>query len=144
MLQKTKVMAAQLYRHSFVRYVVIGGTSFAIDFLLLIGLHSSLGVNVILAATISYWTSITFNFLANRAWTFEVGEQSIMKHLVAYLTLLAANYLFTIAIIAIGQQLGIHYTVAKVVAVVIQMAWTYLVYKKVIFKSQEINSSQKS
>jgi putative flippase GtrA len=136
LFQNTKIIATKLYRHSFVRYVVIGGTSFAIDFLLLVALHGGLGVNVLLAASVSYWASIIFNFFANRFWTFEATEQSIMKHVTAYLLLLAANYLFTIAIIAIGQQLNIHYTVAKVIAVIIQMAWTYLVYKKVIFKAR--------
>jgi putative flippase GtrA len=138
LFQNTKIIANKLYRHSFVRYVVIGGTSFVIDFLLLVALHGSVGMNVLVAASISYWTSIIFNFLANRFWTFEATEQSIMKHVAAYLLLLAANYLFTIAIIALGQQLGIHYTIAKVIAVIIQMAWTYLVYKKVIFKTRSI------
>lgn len=141
LLQHIKNIANKLYRHSFVRYVVIGGTSFAIDFLLLILLHSAFDLNILVAATISYWTSIVFNFFANRFWTFGVAEeQSIVKHLTAYLTLLGMNYVFTIVVIAIGQQIGIHYTVSKIVAVIIQMAWTYVVYKKVIFRKNDVSA----
>lgn len=123
-----------MYAHSFVRYLAVGGTTFAIDFFLLVFLHGVLGVNVLIAATISYWVSIAYNFLVNRFWTFSATEKSgLARHLVLYLLLLGFNYLFTIAFLAVTGHLGMHYTIAKVLAVAIQMTWTYVTYKKVIF-----------
>lgn len=116
------------------RYVVIGGTTFALDFVLLVALHGVLGINLFLATTIAYWTSIAFNFLANRFWTFGATETSITKHLAGYLTLLGINYLFTVAFLTVATHFGMHYTIAKVVAVIIQISWTYYAYKKFIFK----------
>ncbi|HSX32124.1 MAG TPA: GtrA family protein [Candidatus Saccharimonadales bacterium] len=133
-MEKVKQVGGFLYRHSFVRYVLIGGTTFAIDFFLLVLLHGVLNVNVIVAATISYWTSIAFNFVANRFWTFGATETHIAKHAASYGMLLGFNYLFTIGFIAGATHLGMHYTIAKVISVAIQMAWTYLAYKKLIFK----------
>jgi putative flippase GtrA len=133
-MEKVKHVSGYLYRHSFVRYVLIGGTTFAIDFFLLVLLHGVLNINVIVAATISYWTSIAFNFVANRFWTFGATETHIAKHAASYSMLLGFNYLFTIGFIAGATHFGMHYTIAKIIAVAIQMAWTYMAYKKLIFR----------
>lgn len=133
-MEKVKHISKTLYNHSFVRYIVIGGTTFAIDFFLLVLLHGVLNVNLFVATTIAYWTSIAFNFLANRYWTFGATETHIMKHLSAYMILLGANYLFTVAFVTGMTHLGMHYTIAKVLAVGIQISWTYVAYKKIIFK----------
>lgn len=133
-MEKAKYISKKLYEHSFVRYVAIGGTTFAIDFMLLVGLHGMLNLNLFIATTVAYWTSIAFNFLANRFWTFGATETHIMKHLTAYLILLAVNYLFTVLFLTVATHLGMHYTVAKILAVLIQISWTYVAYKKFVFK----------
>ncbi len=133
-MEKVKHISKTLYNHSFVRYIVIGGTTFAIDFFLLVLLHGVLNVNLFIATTIAYWTSIAFNFVANRYWTFGATETHIAKHLGAYMLLLGANYVFTVLFVTGMTHLGMHYTVAKVLAVGIQISWTYVAYKKIIFK----------
>ncbi|HZM64616.1 MAG TPA: GtrA family protein [Candidatus Saccharimonadales bacterium] len=133
-MEKAKYISKALYQHSFVRYVVIGGTTFAIDFFLLVALHGFLNINLIIATTVAYWVSIAFNFLANRFWTFGATETHIAKHLASYLTLLGVNYLYTVGFLTIATHFGMHYTVAKVIAVITQISWTYFIYKKYIFK----------
>ncbi len=133
-MEKIKHISRRLYYHSFVRYVAIGGTTFAFDFLLLVMLHGIAGINVFVAASISYWTSIAFNFSANRFWTFGATETHIAKHATAYGILLGFNYLFTLAFIGVTTHAGLHYTIAKVLAVGIQIPWTYFAYKRFIFK----------
>jgi putative flippase GtrA len=127
-------LSKKLYTHSFVRYVIIGGSTFAMDFGLLVLLHGLLDVNLLLATTISYWTSIVFNFYANRHWSFGAKGSPIARHLVAYGTLLAVNYLFTIGFIAVATHYGMHYTIAKVLSVGIQTSWTYFAYKRIVFR----------
>ena len=132
-MAQAKGFALRLYRHSFVRYAVIGGSTFALDFGLLALLHDIAGLHVIFAATVSYWISIAFNFVANRAWTFGSTNQQLTQHLTAYLLLLGINYLFTIAVVGVATHFGVHYAIAKIVAVAIQIGWTYVIYKKFIF-----------
>ncbi len=132
-MEKAKHITKKLYEHSFVRYVIIGGTTFAIDFFLLVFLHGVLNVNLVIATTVAYWTSIAFNFLTNRCWTFGATNTNIVKHLGAYLLLLGFNYVFTVAFVTGTTHLGMHYTLAKVLAVGIQINWTYFAYKKIIF-----------
>ncbi len=133
-MEKAKLISKKIYEHSFVRYVVIGGSTFALDFVLLVLLHGFLDINLFIATTFAYWTSIAFNFVANRFWTFGATETPITKHLAGYLTLLGVNYLFTVGFLTVATHLGMHYAVAKVLAVLIQISWTYVIYKKYIFK----------
>jgi putative flippase GtrA len=124
----------KLAEQRFVRYVIVGGTTFALDFFLLVFLHGALGVDLLIAATISYWSSIGFNFWVNRIWTFGATDSGVAKHLTFYLTLLACNYGFSIAFIAAGTSLGMHFTIAKILATGFQTIWTYIAYKRFIFK----------
>lgn len=133
-MQKLINAAKRITERSFVRYVFVGGTTFAIDFLLLVLLHEIFGISLIFAATLSYWTSIAFNFTANRLWTFSATPDQFTKNIVLYLLLLALNYGFVIGFISLVTHFGLHYTLAKIIATGIQIAWTYAAYKKAVFK----------
>ena len=134
MRQKASSLYTYFFQHSFMRYLFIGGSTFAIDFGLLVTVHDALGINLLIAASISYWTSILFNFTMNRLWTFgNTSANNLHKHLALYLVLLGFNYLFTIGFIGFGTHMGMNYMLAKILAVIIQVPWTYIAYKKVVF-----------
>lgn len=123
------------YEHHFVRYLVVGGSTFVIDFGLLFLLHGKAHIRLAIATSISYWVSIAYNFLLNRSWTFSARDKSdLRKHLSSYLVLLGFNYLFTVIFISVASH-HINYLLAKALAVPIQMIWTYFVYKNYIFVS---------
>jgi putative flippase GtrA len=132
-MQKAKELTLYLYRHHFTRYLVVGGTTFIIDFGLLVLFHGKFGFNIAVATSISYWTSIIYNFILNRYWTFDAREkESLKRHLSIYFFLLLANYLFAVIFVSYMSH-HISYIIAKAIAVLIQMIWTYPVYQKVIF-----------
>lgn len=134
-MKKVKSLTLYLYRHHFIRYLFVGGTTFIIDFGLLYSLHSKGKVNLAVATSVAYWTSIIYNFILNRYWTFDAREkESLKKHIFTYGSLLLLNYAFVLIFISIMSH-HINYIVAKAIAVMLQMAWTYPVYKKVIFVS---------
>jgi len=88
---------------------------------------------VAIATTIAYWISIIYNFALNRYWTFSAWErESLRRHLSAYLVLLGFNYLFTVITVSLLSHI-IYFGLAKVIAVAIQITWTYPIYKNVIF-----------
>ena len=49
-----------------------------------------------------------------------------------YFFLLVANYLFVLVFVAIFSNF-MHFIIAKAIAVLIQMTWTYYLYKHYIF-----------
>jgi len=132
-MERVKEVTVLLYQHHFVRYLAVGGTTFIIDFGILFCLHSLFKVNLAASTSAAYWTSVLYNFVLNRQWTFDAREKENLKHHIAtYFALLVCNYLFTVAVVGL---LGAHinYVIAKAIAVAISMTWTYYVYKNHVF-----------
>ncbi|HXE10083.1 MAG TPA: GtrA family protein [Verrucomicrobiae bacterium] len=136
-MEKIRTTATFLYRHHFVRYLIVGGTTFIIDFGTLILLHGKLGFGIAASTSVAYWLSITYNFILNRYWTFDVWEkESLQRHLTTYLFLLIINYLFAVTFVSFMSD-HINYLYAKAIAVIFQMIWTYPVYKHFIFTTKQ-------
>ena len=141
---KIKNILLYLYSHPFVRYVFVGGTTFVLDFTILFFLHAKLGLGLALSTTVAYWFSILYNFLLNRFWTFNATEKGeLSKHILLYGILLGFNYLFTVMFVSIVSNF-IYFGLAKVLAVGIQISWTYLIYKKYIFVKSKPRSDQQN
>ena len=139
-MQKFKNLTIYLYNHRFVRYLFVGGTTFVIDLGTLVLLHGKLKVNIAFATSVAYWLSVVFNFTLTRWWTFSSSENnSLKKHLLFYSMLLAVNYLFTVASVSLASQ-HINYALAKVLAVAIQVSWTYPLYKNYVFGNRHLGN----
>lgn len=124
-------------RHSLTRYILVGGTTFAIDIGLFWFLHDVAGWNIFLANTVSYWSAIAFNFLANRLWTFKAQEVAISRNLALYLGLLIFNFAFSSGFLMAATAFGLDPRLAKVCATGLQTLWTYIAYNKIVFKKHE-------
>lgn len=134
-MTKIKHLILFLYRHHFVRYLIVGGTTFILDFILLFCLHGVLSLNLAASTSVAYWVSMSYNFMLNRYWTFDAREkESLKRHITTYFMLLIANYLFTVCFVSVVGE-HIYYILAKGFAVGIQMIWTYYIYKRYIFIS---------
>jgi len=136
-VKRIKETTLFLYRHHFVRYLLVGGTTFVLDFGILFILHGQLQLNLAASTSVAYWVSMSYNFVLNRYWTFDSREkESLTRHITTYLALVLFNYLFTVTFVSIVGS-HINYVIAKALAVAIQMVWTYEVYRKYIFISPE-------
>jgi putative flippase GtrA len=120
-----------------IKYLIIGVITVSIDLGLLALLHHVFGVNVFVSATISFWTSLVFNFSANKFWTFGITENTV-QHTGAYLTLIGINYLVGIGMIAASSTLGVSYLAAKLLAVMLTTCWNFLLYKHIIFVKDNV------
>lgn len=134
---RLKSFLLYLYRHHFIRYLFVGGTTFLIDFSILFFLHEVVHFNLALATSIAYWASITFNFLLNRSWTFSASEKKkLHEHALFYGLLLSFNYLYTVIAVSILSHF-MYFGIAKLIAVITQVSWTYFLYKNYVFGSNK-------
>lgn len=134
-MHRFKKITIYLYRHHFIRYLIVGGTTFIIDFGLLFSLYSKLKIHIAISTSVAYWIAVVYNFILNRYWTFNTHEkESLKRHIIMYVALLIVNYLFVVIFVSALSH-HINYIFAKALAVIIQMSWTYPVYKKIIFVS---------
>jgi len=118
---------------SFRRYIFVGISTVALDFLLLILLRSKFSSGLLSAVSIAYWISIAYNFSINRYWSFEASEGMVPRQLFLYGLLLIFNYSVTLGVIWGIESVGISEYIAKLVALSFTITWTYIFYKKIIF-----------
>lgn len=120
-------------RSSVVRYAVVGGLSFAADATVLVVLREVAGVALLVAATFAFCAGLAVNFGLNHLWAF-AGRSGAPGAFGRYLILVGANYVLTVAILAASREVGVHYTVAKVVAACSALCWNYVAYRFWVFR----------
>jgi putative flippase GtrA len=141
-MKRVKRLAYVAYTSHVMRYLFVGFTTFAIDFTILFLLHGVLEANLILATSVAYWVSVSYNFCLNRWWTFSSNDKkSLRKNIVYYAILLAFNYAFTVVFVNVVSSFS-NYGVAKVLAVGLSICWTFPIYKYVIFTSSPAETSK--
>lgn len=115
-----------------IRYITVGLTTVLVDIGLLYILASLLQVEVYVAATISFWTSLVYNFLLSKFWTFNVRKHTTYQ-LVGYGLLITCNYIVGLVLIAAAKDIHQPYLAGKLLALIVTTVWNYLLYKYVIF-----------
>ena len=120
--------------HSGFRYLVVGGSAFAIDFGLLALLFQVANWPLWLATGTAFLTSFVFSYFMQRAFSFS-SESPHASTLVKYLALLAFNTLATIGIVALVDLTGWGWGAGKIAAAVITTAWNYFAYRYWVFAS---------
>lgn len=137
-MPKIKQLFDLLYKQRFIRYLFVGGSTFVLDEGILIMLHGVLNIHLPIALFVSYLVAFVYNFSLNRWWTFSAAEnKSLKQHLVPYFILFIFNLGFTVIFVSLLSKV-INYAVAKVIAVLIQTTWNYLIYKYVIFSKEGV------
>jgi putative flippase GtrA len=120
---------------AFRKYLFVGVTSVALDFFLLYLFRAKKEQGLTVSVAIAYWTSIAYNFAMNRQWTFGQYGRPKLKQIFSYLMLIGFNFFFTLAVISLIHSVGISEFIGKAIALTFTIPWTYLAYKKFVFKS---------
>lgn len=133
------VMLTKLLQKSVVRYVVVGVSSLAVDYTVLLVLFHVFGVNVAVASIIAMVCGLVVNFMLNKLWSFkaEGGTKQSIKQAVLYGTLVVVNLAFTSWFASYMLTLHIGPEISKLVSTAIITLWNYILYKLLIFKAPE-------
>ncbi|MCX7895879.1 MAG: GtrA family protein [Thermoanaerobaculum sp.] len=124
---------ARLFRHSLVRFCLVGIASAAVD-VAVTAFFLHLGVHYNLAASLGLTASVIANFLGHARFTFP-GKYFWPATLARYLVVLLANYGITVAVMTLGvEHFAVHPLLAKVVAVVVVAVHGYTWSKLWIFR----------
>ncbi|MFX1818796.1 GtrA family protein [Pseudarthrobacter sp. CC4] len=128
-------LAMVLYRHPVVRFLAVGGLSFALDLGLLAVLHEGFGVDLWIATPIAFVVSLVFNFLLQRVFTFQAtnkGSVSAAK----YLLLVLLNIVVSDVIVTGFDAVGWSYVLGKTTATTLTTVWNYFLYRHWIFRRE--------
>lgn len=111
----------------FMKFGLVGGIAFVIDYGLLWVLHERVGIDSIVANTLSFSASVIFNYIASMKYVFDSREDmSKTREVITFITLSLIGLLINDSIIAIAEKrLGIHLMIAKIFATVVVMVWNF-------------------
>lgn len=118
----------------FFRYLVVGGSSFAIEYSAFFVLLQLYHVHYLLANSLVYGVVSAVNFAINRLWTFK-SQTRVGRQVALYLTLLAFNFLASnLMLYILSGKLLVPPLLAKVAVMVMVVLWNFVLYKKVIYR----------
>lgn len=113
------------------KFLIVGGTATVIDFIVLFILKEFIGLNEIVANTISFTVSVIYNYIASVKWVFDVDkDKNKSKQFITFITfsiigLLLNNLILWICI----DKLSIYYLIGKVIATGLVMVFNFITRK---------------
>ncbi len=122
------------HKEQFVRYFVVGISGFVIDIGTLYLFTTQFGINPTLAVVYNQLLVMGYNFTLNKYWSFQ-NTALPHKQFIRYLILAGANYLFSIAVMYVANQVfGMNEIIVRVATIAVMTLWNFVIYKKWVYR----------
>jgi putative flippase GtrA len=122
-------------RNTFIKYVVVGFSSAALEFSLLIVGVEVFKIEKWVANFIAYFIIFWFNYLLNRFWSFQ-SKDNIWRQLLMYGILFVLNIAIPNGILfnwlVYGQMWN--YAVTKILVIGCVVSWNFVLYRTIIYR----------
>ena len=115
-----------------IKFSIVGGIATIIDFAFLYIFKEFLNIDVIIANTLSFIISVTYNYIASITWVFDTNKnknkkvQFVLFVIFSIVGLIINNIILYI----LTDKLNIYYLISKVVATLIVMIFNFITRKK--------------
>lgn len=129
---KRRGLLGRFFGHSAIRYLIVGGLSFAFDFGLLVLLREVFHWDVGLASATAFLASLVFNFLVQRKFSFESAHRTHVS-MIRYAILVVANTLATVLIVQLLTPTILGYMGGKVISTAAMTVWNFFLYQHWVF-----------
>ncbi len=134
-VKATFVHNTQNFWVQFLRYGFVAAIALVVDFGLLIVFKEGLGLNYIVAGTISFIFGLITNYILSVYWVFHSSKLSSKKNeffffgVIGLVGLLLTDFILWFC----TSKLGIYYVISKVIAVIIVYCWNFGMRKVYLF-----------
>ena len=114
------------------KFVVVGGLAFIIDYAILIICKEIFALSVLLSAGIAFTISVIFNYIASIKWVFNVNkEKSAKRNFILFIIFSIIGLMITELIMWLGTDIiGMNYLIVKIIATAIVMVFNFITRKK--------------
>lgn len=126
----------------FIRYVVVGGVAFCVDFAALFVLTSAFGVYYLTSATIGFTLGLVVNYLLCITWIFEFRTlESRMQEFALFAAIgVAGLILNNLILYALTDWAGIHYLISKAFAAGVILLFNFTLRRAILFSDKQQTS----
>ena len=118
-----------------IRFGIVGGLAFIIDYGVYALLTQVFSVYYILASVISFSLSVIFNYILSITWVFDVNKKQGVKEFIIFIVLSVIGLLLNSLILYLSVELlHIHNLIGKIIATIIVMIYNFITRKIFIEK----------
>lgn len=137
---KNKKLVSQI-----LKFGVVGGIAFIIDYIILIFCKELLNFNILISAAIAFTISVIYNYIASVKYVFNVDKNnSRRKNFTIFIILSIIGLIITEIIMNVGtNDLKINYLIVKIISTAIVMVFNFITRKILLEKSIKININSK-
>tara|TARA_B100000959_G_C14770697_1_gene537354 strand:- start:204 stop:653 length:450 start_codon:yes stop_codon:yes gene_type:complete len=127
-----------------IRYTVVGGVSFLVDFGTLAFCTEYFGIHYLVSAIIGFTLGLTTNYILSIVWVFHHRAISnklfeLLFFIIIGLIGLGFNELF---IWILTDKVELHYLVSKIITTIIVYLWNFFARKYLLFNKQILIKQQ--
>lgn len=130
--KKPRGLLGKFFGHSAVRYLIVGGLSFAVDFGLLVLLREAFHWEVGIASATAFLSSLVFNFLVQRKFSFDSSHRTHIS-MIRYGILVVANTLATVLVVQLLTPTILGYMGGKFISTAAMTVWNFFLYQHWVF-----------
>ena len=125
-----KIKSNKLF-NQILKFGVVGGIAFVIDYVTLIICKEIININVLLSAAIAFTVSVIFNYILSIKWVFDVNkEKDSRKNFIIFIIFSIIGLGLTELIMWFGTDIiKINYLIVKIIATGIVMIFNFITRK---------------
>jgi putative flippase GtrA len=120
----------------FARFLLVGGFTALIDFLLLVLLVEAFSVYYLVASGASFIVGLILNYLVSRSWIFQSGKY---REAIEFLGFCIAGSiglgLNQMVLFTFVDHFSLDYRLSKIISIALVTFWNFLTKKYVVFKN---------
>ena len=115
-----------------IRFSIVGGIATLIDFIFLYIFKEFLNMDVIIANTLSFIISVTYNYIASIVWVFDINKEKNKKiqFILFILFSIFGLVLNNIILYILTDIFNMYYLISKVVATLFAMIFNFITRKR--------------
>lgn len=133
---KTFIGTSDNWRIQLLRYSVVGGISFVLDYSLLYILTQWGNIHYLLSATISFTVGLMVNYLISIKWVFDrsILQNRMMEFFIFAFIGLVGLLINDLLIYYFTDHMHFYYMLSKLGAALIVLIWNFVMRKIILFK----------
>ncbi len=128
---------------SFIRYIIVGGIGFVLDFGILYVLYRKMGFPIWLGQMISAESAIVSNFILNNYWSFshkqiEAGSGGFLKSFFKFNGVALGSLIIQTVSLTLFEMFAGHehvFIFKAIVLIIVIIPYSYILYNKVVWKA---------